>query len=94
MNKYFYFNDAKISTFQYIESWYNRKRIYSRAGFMTPQKSFFGHMKSEINLKVCITFDSLKSTIDHYMDYYNNYRYQWGLKKLAPIQYLNQLLAA
>ncbi|MBY6810572.1 IS3 family transposase, partial [Clostridium botulinum] len=28
------------------------------------------------------------------MDYYNNYRYQWALKKLAPIQYRDQLLAA
>jgi len=28
------------------------------------------------------------------MDYYNNFRYQWGLKKLTPIQYRNQLLAA
>ncbi|CAI3651943.1 IS3 family transposase [Clostridium neonatale] len=37
MNKYIDFNDAKISTFQYIESWYNRKRIHSRIGFMTPQ---------------------------------------------------------
>ncbi|WP_173683536.1 IS3 family transposase, partial [Clostridium saccharobutylicum] len=26
--------------------------------------------------------------------YYNNYRYQWGLKKLAPVQYRDQLLAA
>ncbi|MCI1478766.1 MAG: IS3 family transposase [Clostridium beijerinckii] len=28
------------------------------------------------------------------MEYYNNYRYQWGLKKLAPVQYRNQLIAA
>ncbi|MCC3865158.1 IS3 family transposase, partial [Terrisporobacter petrolearius] len=26
--------------------------------------------------------------------YYNNYRYQWNLKKLTPIQYRNQLLMA
>lgn len=37
MNKYVDFNDAQISTFQYIESWYNRKRIYSKVGFMAPQ---------------------------------------------------------
>ena len=37
MNKYIDFNDAKMSTFEYIESWYNRKRIHSRIGFMTPQ---------------------------------------------------------
>ena len=37
MNKYADFDDAKMATFQYIESWYNRKRIHSRIGFMTPQ---------------------------------------------------------
>ncbi|MCX8047610.1 MAG: IS3 family transposase, partial [Anoxybacillus gonensis] len=29
-----------------------------------------------------------------YMVYYNNYRYQWNLKKMTPIQYRNHLLAA
>ncbi len=59
-----------------------------------PQESFFGHMKDDIDLKNCLTFDELKASIDNYMDYYNNYRYQWGLKKLAPVQYRNQLFAA
>ncbi|MFC6387624.1 IS3 family transposase, partial [Sporolactobacillus kofuensis] len=26
--------------------------------------------------------------------YYNNYRYQWNLKKMTPIQYRNHLLSA
>lgn len=26
------------------------------------------------------------------MVYYNNYRYQWNLKKMTPIQYRNHLL--
>ncbi|NFE74857.1 hypothetical protein FC758_14610, partial [Clostridium botulinum] len=26
--------------------------------------------------------------------YYNNHRYQWNLKKLTPVEYRNQLLAA
>ncbi|WP_155738350.1 IS3 family transposase, partial [Clostridium saccharobutylicum] len=43
---------------------------------------------------ICTTFYELESTINNYMDYYNNYRYQWGLKKLAPVQYRDQLLAA
>lgn len=59
-----------------------------------PQESFFGHMKDEVDFKNCITFEELKLAIDNYMDYYNNYRYQYGLKKLAPVQYRNQLLAA
>ncbi|MBC6310187.1 IS3 family transposase [Listeria sp. FSL L7-1582] len=28
------------------------------------------------------------------MIYYNNYRYQWNLKKMAPVQYRNHLLAS
>ncbi|MDF1508026.1 IS3 family transposase, partial [Robertmurraya sp. DFI.2.37] len=28
------------------------------------------------------------------MVYYNNYRYQWDLKKMTPIQYRNHLLVA
>lgn len=38
--------------------------------------------KDEIDLKICTTFYELESTINNYMDYYNNYRYQSGLKKL------------
>ncbi|MCB2296149.1 IS3 family transposase, partial [Clostridium algoriphilum] len=59
-----------------------------------PQESFFGHMKDEIDYKNCVTFTDLQTLIDNYMDYYNNYRYQWGLKKLTPVQYRNQLLVA
>lgn len=59
-----------------------------------PQESFFGHMKDEIDYKSCDTFTDLQTLIDNYMDYYNNYRYQWGLKKLTPVQYRNQLLVA
>ncbi|MGL5577004.1 MAG: IS3 family transposase, partial [Sarcina sp.] len=28
-----------------------------------------------------------------YMDYYNNYRPQWNLKKMTPVQYRNHLLS-
>lgn len=45
-----------------------------------PQKSFFGHMKDEIDYKGCDTFEELQTMINKYMDYYNNFRYQWGLK--------------
>lgn len=59
-----------------------------------PQESFYGHMKDEIDYRNCKTFDELQDLIDHYMNYYNQYRCQWGLKKLTPIKYRNQLLAA
>lgn len=59
-----------------------------------PQESFFGHMKDEVDFKACTSLPEVERTIKKYMNYYNNYRYQIGLKKLAPVQYRNQLLAA
>lgn len=59
-----------------------------------PQESFFGHLKDEVDYKSCKTFKELKAKIKHYMVYYNNYRYQWNLKKMTPIQYRNHLLVA
>ena len=56
-----------------------------------PQESFFGHMKDEIHLERCYSISDLKLTIDDYMDYYNNDRYQWGLAKLSPNQYVTYL---
>jgi len=58
-----------------------------------PQESFFGHMKDEINLKNCNTYIDVFKEIKKYMNYYNNHRYQWGLKKMTPVQYRNHLAA-
>lgn len=57
-----------------------------------PQESFFGHMKDEINLKDCKNYNELVNEINNYIYYYNNYRYQWLLGKMAPIQYRKYLL--
>jgi len=57
-----------------------------------PQESFFGHFKDEAYIKKCDTLEQLKDEIKQYMIYYNNYRYQWGLKKMTPVQYRNHLL--
>ena len=59
-----------------------------------PQESFFGHMKDEIAYKSCSNLDELQFIIDDYIDYYNNERCQWNLKKLTPVKYRNQLLAS
>ncbi len=56
-----------------------------------PMESFFGHFKDEVDYKSATTLQELKHKIDHYMVYYNNYRYQWNLKKMTPIQYRNHL---
>ena len=57
-----------------------------------PQESFFGHFKDEAYIKSCVTLEELKREVKNYMTYYNNYRYQWNLKKMTPIQYRNHLL--
>lgn len=54
-----------------------------------PQESFFGHMKDEISQQVarCETFEEVKAEVDHWMSYYNEYRYQWDLEMLSPKEY-------
>lgn len=57
-----------------------------------PIESFFGHMKDEVDYKNCETFEEIKRIITRYMNYYNNERYQWDLKKMTPVQYRDYLL--
>lgn len=59
----------------------------------TPQESFFGHMKDECDINGCASLEELQNEIEDYMDYYNNYRPQWNLKKMTPVQYRNHLLS-
>ena len=55
----------------------------------SPQESFFGHMKDELHLEHCNTFEQLKEEIDSYMEYYNQFRYQWDLEQMTPNEYYN-----
>jgi len=57
------------------------------------QESFFGHFKDETYIKQCNTLGELKKEIRSYMTYYNNFRYQWDLKKMTPVEYRNHLLS-
>lgn len=57
-----------------------------------PQESFFGHFKDEAYIKSCHSLNELKREIKSYMTYYNNFRYQWNLKKMTPVEYRNHLL--
>jgi putative transposase len=59
-----------------------------------PMESFFGHLKDELEFKACRTFEELIVKVTEYMQYYNHNRYQWGLKKMTPVQYRDHLLAA
>ena len=52
-----------------------------------PQESFFGHMKDEIDISQCTTFEEVCKVVSDWTDYYNNDRYQWDLAKLSPREF-------
>ena len=52
-----------------------------------PQESFFGHMKDEIDVHSCNTYEKVHAVINDWMDYYNNDRYQWDLAHLSPTEF-------
>jgi transposase InsO family protein len=57
-----------------------------------PIESFFGHLKDDIDYRICKTFEELKIMVDGYMEYYNNERHQWDIQKMTPVEYRNHLL--
>ena len=57
-----------------------------------PQESFFGHMKDEIDISKCKTFNEVKAIIDDWIYYYNHERYQWDLAKLSPCEYYEYII--
>lgn len=52
-----------------------------------PQESFFGHMKDEIDISWCTTFEQVCKVVYDWTEYYNNDRYQWDLAKLSPREF-------
>ena len=58
-----------------------------------PQESFFGHMKDELAARIptWTSVSDVRQSIDDWMDYYNNDRYQWDLAKLSPNEYYDYL---
>jgi len=81
--------------FQALIKSYNLNQSMSRRGNCwdnAPQESFFGHFKDEACIKPCQSLCELEQEIDEYITYYNNYRYQWGLNKMTPVQYRDHLL--
>lgn len=74
------------------------RRSMSRRGNCwdnAPQESFFGHMKDELagELSEWTSFEAVKSSIDRWMDYYNNDCCQWDLAKLSPNEYYSYITA-
>lgn len=58
----------------------------------SPQESFFGHMKDEIDISKRKTFNEVKAIIDDWIYYYNHERYQWDLAKLSPCEYYDYII--
>jgi len=56
------------------------------------QESFFVHIKDELFLIECSSYNDLQIDINDYIDYYYNYRYQWNLSRMAPSEYRKYLL--
>jgi hypothetical protein len=47
------------------------------------------------NLKLELATNTIEKLCrKRFMDYYNNHRYQWDLKKMTPVEYRNHLLNA
>ncbi len=58
-----------------------------------PMKSFFGHMKDEMDFMQYETLEDVQYAVKQYMIYYNHERPQWNLKKLTPVKYKRQHIA-
>lgn len=78
----------KIKSLDLIQSMSRKGNCIDNA----PIESFFGHLKDDVNYKETKTFNELSDMIYEYIDYYNNHRYQWGIKKMTPVQYRNHLM--
>ena len=77
------------SPYRNLLSHYGVTQSMSRRGNCldnAPIESFFGHMKDELELKSCETYEDLQKHIDSFIYYYNNERPQWGLKGKTPAE--------
>jgi transposase InsO family protein len=79
---------SKVKDLNLIQSMSRKGNCIDNA----PIESFFGHLKDDVDCKNTKTFEELSSSINEYMDYYNNDRYQWGIQKMTPAKYKNHLL--
>lgn len=71
-----------LSSYGVVQSMSRRGNCLDNA----PIESFFGHMKDEIDLQSCKTYEDLVTEVESYIKYYNNERPQWGLKGKTPAE--------
>lgn len=79
---------GKLKEMKMIQSMSRKGRCIDNA----PTESFFGHMKDDIDLKGCKTYEEVYLIVSEYMRYYNYEREQWDRKKMTPVNYRNHLL--
>ena len=79
----------KLRDSEFLQSMSRKGNCWDNA----PQESFFGHMKDELAEMIpnWTCFADVQRSIDDWMDYYNNDRYQWDLAKLSPNEYYQYL---
>ena len=72
---------TSLTFIQLIKNSDLRQSMFCRANCWdsAPQESFFGHMKDELASEIprWVCFQDEKESIDRWMNYYNNDRYQW-----------------
>ena len=80
----------KLKDAEFVQSMSRRGNCWDNA----PQESFFGHMKDEIAglISCCQNYERVMEVVDDWIDYYNNDRGQWDLKKLTPREYYQYTL--
>lgn len=75
---------------------YGVKQSMSRKGNCldnAPIESFFGHLKDEVEIRDCKSFEEVREKVSKFIEYYNNDRPQWTLKKMTPKEYRCHLLS-
>jgi len=79
----------KVKSLQLVQSMSRKGNCIDNA----PTESFFGHFKDDVDYKHCKNLNELNNLISNYMNYYNNHRQQWAIKKMTPVQYKHHLLS-
>ena len=82
---------AKLRDANFVQSMSRKGNCWDNA----PQESFFGHMKDEISSIVIeqTSYEEVEKIVTDWMDYYNNDRYQWDLRKLSPVEFYQYRLS-
>lgn len=79
----------KLKDAEFVQSMSRKGNCWDNA----PIESFFGHMKDEIRKVIAkySLYEEVVAKVNDWIDYYNNDRYQWDLKKLSPAEYYDYI---